>query len=71
MEKGSAQILIAYRSTPYTTTSVSSAELLFQRKMRTKLPELREEMIASEVRDRDSKMKAKAKVYVDKKSNAI
>ena len=62
--------LVAYRSTPHTTTGVSLAELLFGRKMRTKLPELREEMIASEVRDRDSGMKAKAKVYADKKRNA-
>ena len=38
--------------------------------MQTKLPELREEVIASEVRDRDSGMKAKAKVYADKKRNA-
>ena len=45
-------------------------ELLFGRKMRTKLPELREKVIASEVRDRDSGMKAKAKVYADKKRNA-
>ena len=44
--------LVAYRSTPYTTTGVSPAELLFGRKMRTKLPELREEVIASEVRER-------------------
>ena len=35
--------LVAYRSTPHTTTGVSPAELLFGRKMRTKLPELREE----------------------------
>ena len=62
--------LVAYRSTPHTTTGVSPAELLFGRKMQTKLPELREEVIASEVRDRDSGMKAKAKVYADKKRNA-
>ena len=38
--------------------------------MRTKLPELREEVIATEVRDRESGMKAKAKVYADNKRNA-
>ena len=38
--------------------------------MQTKLAELREEMVASEVRDKDSGMKAKAKVYADKKRNA-
>ena len=62
--------LVAYRSTLNTTTGVSPAELLFGRKMRTKLPELREEVIASEVRDRDSGTKTKAKVYADKKRSA-
>ena len=62
--------LVAYRSTPHTTTGVSPAELLFGRKMRTKLPELREESIASEMRDRDGEMKAKAKQYADKRRNA-
>ena len=61
--------LVAYRSTPHTTTGVSPAELLFGRKMRTKLPELREESIESEMRDRDGEMKAKAKQYADKKRN--
>ena len=62
--------LVAYMSTPHTTTGVSPAELLFGRKMRTKLPELREESIESEMRDRDGEMKAKAKQYADKKRNA-
>ena len=67
---GVRKYLVAYRSTPHTTTGVRPAELLFGRKMRTKLPELREEVLASEMRDRDSGMKAKAKVYADKKRNA-
>ena len=62
--------LVAYRSTPHTTTSVSPAELLFGRKMRTKLPELREESTESEMRDRDGEMKAKAKHCADKKRNS-
>ncbi len=37
--------LVAYRSAPHTTAGVSPAELLFGRKMCTKLPELREESI--------------------------
>ena len=61
--------LVAYRSTPHSTTGVSPAELLFGRKVRTKLPELREESTESEMRDRDSEMKAKAKQYADKKRN--
>ena len=44
--------LIAYRSTPRTTTGVSPAEPLFGRKTRTKLPEFHEERVVSEVQDR-------------------
>ena len=62
--------LVAYRSTPHTTTGVSPAELLLGRKKGTKLPELREKVIASKVRHRDSGMKATAKEYADKKRNA-
>ena len=51
--------LVAYRSTPHTTTSVSPVELLFGQKTLTKLPELNEESVASEVRDRDGEMKAR------------
>ena len=59
--------LVAYRSTPHTTTSISLAEFLFRWKMLTKLPELNEERVASKVRDRDGEMKVKAKLYTDKK----
>jgi transposase InsO family protein len=34
--------LIAYRNTPHPTTGMCPAELMFRRKLRTKLPELRE-----------------------------
>ena len=49
---------------------MSPAELLFGRKMCTKLPELKEESTESEMRDRDGEMKVKAKRYADKKRNA-
>ena len=49
---------------------MTPTELSFGRKMRTKLPELREESIESEMRDRDGEMKAKAKRYADKKRSA-
>ena len=62
--------LVAYRSTPHTTTGVSPAELLFGRKMRIKLPKLKEESTESEMRDRDGEMKTKTKRYIDKKRNA-
>lgn len=61
--------LVAYRSTPHTTTGVSLAELLFGRNMCTKLPKLKEEGSESEMRDRDSEMKTKTKQYADKKRN--
>ena len=62
--------MIAYRSTPNTTTQVSPAELLFGRKIRTKLPEFYEDHVRSEVQDRDGEMKAKGKLYAEKKRHA-
>ena len=47
-----------------------TTELLFSRKMRTKLPDLRDESLASEMQDRDGEMKAKAKQYAVKRRNA-
>ena len=64
------KFLVACRSTPHTTTGVSPGELLFGRKMRTKVPELKGESSESEMRDGDGEMKAKAKEYADKKRNA-
>lgn len=67
------KFLLAYRSTPHSTTGVSPAELLFRWKIRTKLPELREEdarpdMI--EVQDRDSEMKQKGADYANVRRRA-
>ena len=60
------------RSTPNSTTGVSLAELLFRRRIRTKLPHLQEFSIEfeDEVRDRDSDRKEKGKMYVDYQRNA-
>ena len=63
---------LAYRSTPHNTTGMSPAELLFGRKIRTKIPDienLRNENI--EVRDRDSEKKGEGKLYADMKRNAV
>ena len=49
--------LMMYRSTPHSTTGVSPAELLFGRRIRTKLPHLEEFTVEDEVRDRDSERK--------------
>ena len=62
--------LVMYRSTPHSTTGVSPAELLFGRRIRTKLPHLQEFSIDDEVRDRDSERKKKGKVYADCRRNA-
>ncbi|KAL9970182.1 hypothetical protein ACROYT_G022515 [Oculina patagonica] len=62
--------LVMYRSTPHSTTGFSPAELLFRRRVKTKLPQLQEFRIEDEVRDRDSERKEKGKVYADYRRNA-
>ena len=64
--------LFAYRTTPHSTTGVSPAELMFGRKLRTKLPQVEELEYRNdeEVRDRDALMKHKNKLYVDNKRRA-
>ena len=62
--------LMMYRSTPHSTTGVSPAELLFGRRIRTKLPHLQGFTVEDEVRDRDSERKEKGKVYADWKKKA-
>ena len=60
-----------YRSIDHTNTGKSPAELLFNRKMRGKLPELHNDCrLDPETRGRDAEVKAKTKVYVDKAANA-
>ena len=64
--------LLAYRSMPHNTTGVSPAELLFGRKLRTKIPELNEREYVSHqaVRDHDAEQKAKSKEYADRARGA-
>ena len=70
------RFLLAYRSTPHSTTGKSPAELLFRRKLTSKMPELvnveEEEVEVSDqaVRDRDTQRKQFNKDYVDKKFHA-
>ena len=67
--------LLMYRSTPHSTTGMSPAELLFNRKLRTKLPQL--EMYCDydfgvqKRRDNDAEMTEKRKMYADVKRNAV
>lgn len=63
--------LMAYRSTPHSTTGVSPADLMFKRSFRDKLPSIegkRED--DGEVRDRDQERKYRSKVYADKSRRA-
>ena len=69
------KFLMAYRSTPHSTTGKSPAELLFRRVMKTKMPELtymEEEVEGGDqvVRDRDAQRKQTNKDYADKKLRA-
>lgn len=65
------KFLIMYRSTAHTTTGVCPSELLFGRKIRTKLPELLDYRIDDyEVRDRDAEKKEKGKIYADMRRGA-
>ena len=68
------KFLIAYRTTPHTTTGESPAKLLYGREIRTKLPSLRSSssrVAADEdVRDKDSVAKQKGKDYADDRRNA-
>lgn len=63
--------LVAYRSTPHSTTGVAPATLLYRRDIRTKLPCLAaRENLSEEVLDRDWMNKVKGKEYSDKKRRA-
>lgn len=63
--------LLTYHSTIHSTTGKSPGELMFGRKIRTKLPQVPvERMEDGEVRDRDKLAKEKGKVYTDNKRKA-
>lgn len=59
-----------YRGITHSTTGKSPAELLFNRKIRGKLPELIESHTDQEVCDRDTEKKAKSKMYADSSRGA-
>ena len=66
--KSFPKFLLGYRSTPHTTTGVSSAKLFFGKEIRSKLRgegELRSANNDSEVMDRDRERKQKGKDYAD------
>ena len=68
------KFLLNYRATPHSTTGKSPAELLFNRKIHTKLPELvleNDADIHQELKKKDRKAKSKMKEYADNRSRAM
>ena len=57
-----------YRATPHVTTGVPPAVLLFNRNIRTLLPEIAKPQDDDELRIRDEMMKSKQKMYADRKN---
>ena len=65
------KFLTAYRTTPHSSTGVSPAKLLFNREIRSKIPELtKNAYIDSETRDRDAEMKQRRTDYADERRGA-
>ena len=60
-----------HRITPHSTTGVRPAELMFRRKLRTRIPGIEEFQVHDQkVRDRDKEAKEGGKLYDDKKRGA-
>ncbi|XP_022801588.1 uncharacterized protein K02A2.6-like [Stylophora pistillata] len=65
------KFLTAYRTTPHTSTGVTPAKLLFNREIRSKIPELGNSRYSdSEARDKDAEMKQERTDYADGKRRA-
>jgi transposase InsO family protein len=66
------KFLMNYRSTPHPSTGVSPFELMFNRKMKTKIPQFPVPPSRSRkyVNERDTKVKQKNKYYADKRNKA-
>jgi len=66
------KFLLNYRSTPHCTTGFAPAELLFNRKVRNKLPQLSEDtqLTGQKVEEKNEKAKAKMKAHADAKARA-
>ena len=62
--------LLAYRTTPHSTTGCTPAKLLFGRELKTKLPELVNIQTNQCARDRDSETKQRIKDYADQRRQA-
>ena len=63
------KFLLNYRTTPHCTTGFAPAELLFNRKVHNKLPQLSDntQSTSLELKRKDEKAKAKMKAHADAK----
>ena len=67
------RFLLQYRTTPHCTTKVAPSELLFNRKIRGKLPSIEKKLIVNrhkEARENEKKSQAYHKSYADIRRNA-
>ena len=67
-----SKFLLNYRSTPHPSTGISPFELMFNRKMKTKIPQFSVPPSRNRnyVKERDAKVKQKNKQYADKRNKA-
>ena len=67
------KFLLAYRTTPHSSTGATPAFLMFGRELKTKLPELRpnKSVLDESMRDRDWNQKLAGKMYGDKQRHAV
>ena len=67
------KFLLAYRTTPHSSTGATPAFLMFGRELKTKLPELRpnKSVLDESIRDRDWNQKLASKMYADKQRHAV
>lgn len=66
------KFLLAYRTTPHSSTGATPAFMMFGRELRTKLPELRphKSVLDEGIRDRDWSRKLTGKMYADRQRRA-
>ena len=66
------QFLLNYRATPHTTTGFAPADLLFNRKIQTKLPQIQSAAVPLDMKDKviesDTTAKAKMKENADNRA---
>ncbi|XP_045178028.1 uncharacterized protein K02A2.6-like [Mercenaria mercenaria] len=62
--------LMNFRNSPQSSTQKAPSELMYNRKVKTKLPSMTFEKQDTDVRDRDSLSKSKNKIYADKNRRA-